>query len=193
MTPRLSVTALLLLLVASPAMASFGGGKKDDPPPPPAASSSAEQLTPRQQAEALYNDGYDEMVKAKQDYADGKSKNAEKKLKRSLDRGTRATELDTTYYEAYNLVGYASRKLGKYDDALAAYQRCLRLKPDYAPAREYLGEAYVELKQLDKAKEQLAYLERLNATDDATTLRTAIEAAEKTAAPAAAASTPGGK
>ena len=73
MTPRLPVTALLLLLIASPAMASFGGGKKDDPPPPPASSSPSEQLTPRQQAEALYNDGYDEMVKAKQDYADGKN------------------------------------------------------------------------------------------------------------------------
>lgn len=184
MVLRVPITALLLLATASPAFASFGGGKKDDPPPSP-ASASAATLTPRQQAEALYADGYDEMLKAKQDYADGKAKNAEKKLKRSLDRGQRAVELDSTYHEAWNLVGYASRKLGKYDDALAAYQHCLRIKPDYAPAREYLGEAYVELKQLDKAKEQLAALEQLNATEDAATLRAAIEAAEKAAAGAA--------
>ena len=89
------------------------------------------------------------------------------------------------YHEAWNLMGYSARKLGWYDKAFAAYDHCLRIKPDYAPAREYLGEAYLEMKQPDKAHEQLAKLESLGATEDANTLRTAIDAYEK-ANPAAA-------
>jgi tetratricopeptide (TPR) repeat protein len=188
----LAVTAALALLAATAAWGSFGGGgSKDDPP----ASSSAPEAgnppaTPRQQAEQLYNDGYDEAQKAKADLASGKAKNAEKRFKKALDRAERATELDSTYHEAWNLAGYSARKLGNYDKALAAYDHCLRLKPTYAPAREYLGEAYLEMGKPAEAREQLAWLEKLNAAEDAKTLRTAIETYEKThpsAAPAGAA------
>jgi cytochrome c-type biogenesis protein CcmH/NrfG len=35
-------------------------------------------------------------------------------------------------HEAWNYIGYTSRKLGDLDKALAAYGEALRLKPDYA-------------------------------------------------------------
>jgi tetratricopeptide (TPR) repeat protein len=169
--------AALVAFSAGPAAAVLSGGSRPDPSTP-AAAAPQEHLTPRQQAEVLYADGYDEVQKAKRDIADGKAKNAEKKLKRALDRGLRATELDTTYHEAWNLIGYAARKLGDYDRSLAAYERCLRLKPGYAPAREYLGEAYVELGRLDDARAQLGWLVRLGADEETRTLKGAIEAAE---------------
>ncbi|MBI5711517.1 MAG: tetratricopeptide repeat protein [Candidatus Eisenbacteria bacterium] len=182
--------ALLAASTAAPAFASFSGGSspRPDNPTPGGETGSAQALTPRQQAERFYGDAYDAVAKAKQDLEAGREKNARKKLGRALDRARQAAELDSTYHEAWNLIGYASRRLGDYAGALAAYERCLRLKPDYAPAREYLGEAYVELGNVAKALEQLVALERLGSGDDARILRAAIEAYE--AAHPAGAATP---
>ncbi len=177
---------LVALLIASPALASFGGHHDDDdqPKPPASTDSSSPALTPRQQSEALYAKAYDEVNRAKKDLEEGKDKNAKKKFKDAFSLGAEITQADSTYHEAWNLMGYSARKLGWYDKALDAYDHCLRIKPDYAPAREYLGEAYVELKQIDKAREQLSKLEQLGATEDANTLRAAIEAFEKANPPA---------
>ena len=49
-----------------------------------------------------------------------------------------------------------NRKLGKYQEALIAYDRALNLKPGYAEAIEYRGHAYLGLNRLDDAKQ--AYL-----------------------------------
>lgn len=177
--------AALVTLAAPPAGAVLDRGARPEAPSG-GTSPPGVQLSPRQQAEAYYADAYDEIGKAKADLAGGRAKDAGKKLRRALDRGLRAAELDTTYHEAWNLVGYAARKLGDYDRSLAAYERCLRLRPDYAAAREYLGEAYVELGRLDDARGQLRWLERLGAKDEAGTLRAALEAAESKSVPAAA-------
>jgi tetratricopeptide (TPR) repeat protein len=168
------LTAILLLIALSPALASFGG--KSDPPQASSPEPPRETLTPRQQAMVSYSEAYDEIARAKKDLDLGKAKNAEKKFRRALERGLQATELDSTYHEAWNLVGYASRQLREYDRALAAYGKCLRLAPDYAPAIEYLGQAYLELGQPDRARQQLAALERLKAVDEIKTLSAAIDA-----------------
>jgi len=180
--------SIVTALAAAPAFGSFTGGPKNEPPPTSTTPEMGSNvLIPRQEAERLYADGYDDIARAKKALADGKGKNAEKKLKRALDRGQRAVELDPKYHEAWNLVGYAARKLKDYDRALAAYEKCLALKPDYVSAREYLGEAYVELGNPKKAREQLAWLERLVPnSEDTRELRAAI-AAYDSAHPAVAA------
>ena len=185
---RVIVSVLIpAALLALPAYASFGGHKDEDSSSPPQTQNSAPAptLTAHQQAEAWYATAYEVVNKAKAEQAKGKEKNAMKKFKDAYSRGEQIVEADSMYHEAWNLMGYSARKLGWYDKAFAAYDHCLRIKPDYAPAREYLGEAYLEMKQPDKAHEQLAKLESLGATDDANTLRAAIDAYEK-ANPAAA-------
>ncbi len=171
-------TLLATVLLASPALASFSGSRPEPiEGPQPSGEQQSDQLTARQQAERLYGDAYDEVAKAKQDLAnEKKKKNAEKRFKKALERGQRAVELDSTYFEAWNLVGFAARHLSDYDRSIAAYQRCLKIKPDYAPAREYLGEAYVELGKLESAREQLALLNQLKATDEAANLKAQIDA-----------------
>ncbi|MHA1036192.1 tetratricopeptide repeat protein [Enterobacter ludwigii] len=57
--------------------------------------------------------------------------------------------------EAWNYRGYATRKLGRTDEGIGYYQRALAIAPDYAKAREYLGEAWMVKGRLDLAKEQL--------------------------------------
>jgi tetratricopeptide (TPR) repeat protein len=61
--------------------------------------------------------------------------------------------------EAYNLMGYAFRKLGHYRQALVHYHKALDLNPHHRGALEYLGEAYVDLGCLSQASEILARLE----------------------------------
>jgi tetratricopeptide (TPR) repeat protein len=188
------VTAAALAFAVAPAFASFSG-KPDTPSTPTSSSgtSSATSVSPREEAERIYAQAYEDVAAAKQAVVDGKQKNADKKLKHALSSGERATSLDATYHEAWNLVGYCARKLGDYDKAFAAYEKCLNLKPDYAPAREYMGEAWLEKGDVQKAHEQLTLLESYGdrAADDAKTLKTAIDAYETAHAPAAAASTNG--
>src|SRR5258707_2135816 len=61
--------------------------------------------------------------------------------------------------DALNLMGFSLRKTGKQAEALDYYNRALTLQPKHLGANEYLGELYVEMGQLDKAKERLAVLE----------------------------------
>lgn len=63
--------------------------------------------------------------------------------------------------DVYNLLGFTLRKTGDYQTSYAYYTKALELEPNHKAAREYLGELYVETGQMDKAKEQLAALEKL--------------------------------
>jgi tetratricopeptide (TPR) repeat protein len=60
-----------------------------------------------------------------------------------------------------NYRGFASRKLGRYDAALAYYQEALTLDPNHLGANEYLGELYLEMRRHEDARRQLARLDRL--------------------------------
>jgi Flp pilus assembly protein TadD len=58
-----------------------------------------------------------------------------------------------------NLMGYSLRKTGQTDQAMQYYNRALALNPKHLGVNEYLGELYVELGQMDKAKERLTVLQ----------------------------------
>ncbi|MEZ5791984.1 MAG: tetratricopeptide repeat protein [Nitratireductor sp.] len=60
-----------------------------------------------------------------------------------------------------NYLGYSNRKLGNMDVALAHYHQAVASNPDFSLVREYLGEAYVQLGLLEKAREQLTEIERI--------------------------------
>lgn len=61
--------------------------------------------------------------------------------------------------DAYNYLGYTHGRMGKHDDALAYYQKALDLQPDHRGANEYLGELYLKMGDLAKAKERLTVLD----------------------------------
>lgn len=52
-------------------------------------------------------------------------------------------------------IGFALRKLGRVDEAMASYEHALSLKPDYVVARAYLGEALIVQGDLDGAEAEL--------------------------------------
>jgi len=157
-----TVLAAAVFCGAGAAALAMGGGST------PKSQSTSRPATPEQQARDLYNDGVGYVKKAdKADAEAAQAGDARKKDRASreshdryagaLDKFQHAVQLDPQRYEAWNYVGYTSRKLGHYDDALAAYDRALALKPGYPDAIEYRGEAYLGVNRLDDAKK--AYLD----------------------------------
>jgi len=92
------------------------------------------------------------------------------------------THAHPTSADGFNLLGYGYRHLKRYDDALAAYEKALALDPNHRGAHEYIGEAYLQLGQLDKAREHLDALDRLCffSCEEYRDLKRAYEAALRT-------------
>ena len=63
--------------------------------------------------------------------------------------------------DVYNLLGFALRKSGDYTRAATFYAKALDFDPKHKSALEYQGEMFVETKQLEKARANLAKLEAL--------------------------------
>ena len=58
-----------------------------------------------------------------------------------------------------NLIGYSSRKLGRYDDAKTWYERALAADPKHARTWSYYGMWHAEQGNLLKARDYLAKVE----------------------------------
>ncbi len=63
--------------------------------------------------------------------------------------------------DAYNLMGYATRKSGDANGSLQYYNQALTLDPKHIGAHEYAGEAYLQLDRLPEAEQHLARLDSL--------------------------------
>ena len=63
--------------------------------------------------------------------------------------------------DAWNYLGFSSRKLGKYEESEVAYKKALSINPDHVGALEYYGELHLTLKRPEKAKDLLAKLKTL--------------------------------
>lgn len=60
-----------------------------------------------------------------------------------------------------NLLGYAYRQMGRFDEAFRHYEIALRLNPRHRGAHEYIGEAYLMVDNPAKAAEHLAALKEI--------------------------------
>ena len=63
--------------------------------------------------------------------------------------------------DAYNLLAYSIRRSGDAARAIPLYQKALLIDPKHRGAHEYIGEAYLILGDLPKAKEHLTALDKL--------------------------------
>jgi tetratricopeptide (TPR) repeat protein len=156
----LQVSSLCLLPALFSVAAANGGMTMRAPPP--------RVQTPQDKARDAYNDGVHDVKKADKAAASAaEATDAGRKQKAAQEaqglyssahaKFSQATELDPSMHEGWNYVGYTSRKLGNYDEALSAYGKALTLKPGYADAIEYRGEAYLGLNRIPDA--QQAYLD----------------------------------
>lgn len=60
--------------------------------------------------------------------------------------------------DLHNELGFASRKLKRFDQAFAHYKRALAIDPRHRGAHEYIGEAYLLVGDLAGAERHLAAL-----------------------------------
>jgi tetratricopeptide (TPR) repeat protein len=84
--------------------------------------------------------------------------------------------------DVYNLLGFSLRKTGDYKQAYTFYRKALDFDPEHKGALEYLGELYVETGQVDKAKENVALLQKIcpAGCEELADLQKAIAEAPKT-------------
>ena len=88
------------------------------------------------------------------------------------------TKAEPKNADAWNLLGFSSRKTGDLKAAGKAYTKALNLNPGHLGALEYQGEMYLQLGQADKAKANLATLKGLCGTcEEMRDLEKALKAA----------------
>jgi tetratricopeptide (TPR) repeat protein len=83
--------------------------------------------------------------------------------------------------DAWNYLAYATRKNGDPAKAIPLYEKALALDPRHLGAHEYIGEAYLDLNDLPKAREHLAQLNKLCffSCEQYRDLKKAVQAYEK--------------
>ena len=67
--------------------------------------------------------------------------------------------------DAYYALGLTYRDWGQPDEEIQAYKHALRLKPDYAPAFDRLGQRYIQLKRYNEAIDAFKQLAALRPAD----------------------------
>lgn len=68
---------------------------------------------------------------------------------------------DQNNADVLTMIGYATRHLGRVDEALGYYGKALALNPNLTNTRQYLGEAYLQKNDIAKAKIELAEIGRI--------------------------------
>jgi tetratricopeptide (TPR) repeat protein len=88
---------------------------------------------------------------------------------------------DSGNADAWNWLAYATRKTGDPKQSIGLYEKALAINPRHLGAHEYIGEAYLALDDLPKAKEHLARLDKLClfSCEEYRDLKKAVEAYEK--------------
>jgi Flp pilus assembly protein TadD len=150
-----AMTAAIALPVM-PALAAGGGGSAD--PAPRAASKPANP-----------------------DFAAAKAAIDRKDWPGAIASLNKVTQAEPRNPEAWNLLGYATRKGGNPRASLAHYQKALEIDPKHLGAHEYMGEAYLMLDDVANAEVLLKRLDSLCTfgCQEHRMLRAAIEAYKK--------------
>jgi tetratricopeptide (TPR) repeat protein len=163
MSRSLAAMLLLAAVLVAPDIAAAAG---EDNPAPPAQTTQPSQSTqtkkahtkkPKAQKNSSAEDFLTEyhaayaLIYDKGDYAAGIA-------------ALRAMGYDDNA-DVATLIGYASRKLGRYEDAKLWYDRALAADPNHAVTWSYYGMWYAEQGNLLKAKDDLEKVRLICGTD----------------------------
>jgi predicted Zn-dependent protease len=95
------------------------------------------------------------------DYSRAKAMIEAKNFKEAIPLLQQVVAKEPKNADAYNLLGYVTRKSGDPNGSLQYYTTALQIDPKHLGANEYLGEAYLMLGKLPQAEQQLARLDQL--------------------------------
>jgi Flp pilus assembly protein TadD len=86
---------------------------------------------------------------------------AKKDWKSAIEQLQAADRKDHRNADVHNLLGYSYRHTGDMDKAFSHYRTALQIDSQHKGAHEYIGQAYLTVKQSDKAREHLARLKTI--------------------------------
>ena len=138
-TTLIAAVASVAFGLAGPALAAGGGGGGGGGDPIPAAS--AKPVDPS--------------------FAQGKALVEAKRYQEAMPLLQQAVAKNPQNADAYNLMGYATRKSGNANGSLQYYNQALAIDPKHLGANEYIGEAYLMLDRPAEANQHLARLDTL--------------------------------
>ncbi len=125
------------------------------------------------------NSDYEEVVD--EDYMEGKELAYNGNYKAAIGYFKKSIEKNSKNADAFNMLGYSSRKLGKNEEAFKYYNQALELDPKHRGTHEYIGKLYLNLSKPEKAKKHLDKLDSICffGCDEYSSLKNAIEDYEK--------------
>lgn len=85
----------------------------------------------------------------------------QEKYKQAIDTLENAVDSEPDNADAWNLLGYASRKIGDLEQSAEAYSKALSIDPKHLDALEYQGELFLMLGDKTSAEGNLAELKSL--------------------------------
>jgi len=147
-TATLGLVLAAAVAVAQAGMAASGGSV---PAGPSGGGGGMRSLTPEEMAKEAYNSGINHKDKGLKVEEKDPTK-AKGEYEKAFKDFQKAIKLSPDLYQAYNGLGFSSRKMGDYAKALEYYDKALALAPGFPDAIEYRGEAYLAMNRIDDAK-----------------------------------------
>ena len=103
------------------------------------------------------------LIKAAKKYeSKGKNEKAKKRYERALKFLIKSNKEKPNQADTLNYLGFAARKLGKYEEGEKYYLLGLKIEPNHKGINEYLGELYVVTNRIELAKQRLDVLKNCN-------------------------------
>tara|TARA_Y100000590_G_scaffold451743_1_gene593666 strand:+ start:43 stop:528 length:486 start_codon:yes stop_codon:yes gene_type:complete len=103
------------------------------------------------------------LIKAAKKYeSKGKNEKAKKRYERALKLLIESNKEKPNQADTLNFLGFATRKLGNYEEGEKYYLLGLKIDPNHKGINEYLGELYVVTNRIDLAKKRLDVLKNCN-------------------------------
>ena len=115
---------------------------------------------------------------AKKYESKGKNEKAKKRYERALKLLIKSNKEKPNQADTLNYLGFATRKLGNYEEGEKYYLLGLKIDPNHKGINEYLGELYVVTNRIELAKERLEVLKNCNC-EEYDELREIIEGKKK--------------
>jgi tetratricopeptide (TPR) repeat protein len=157
----LAAAALFAIaVVAGPALAAEDNGNQYPPPPPPppaAKAPKAQKSQKSQKKQKKQNQGQLQELREKYQHARALILDGE------YESGIAAMHAigDDANPEIANYIGYASRKLGRYDEAKLWYEKALAADPNHVRTWSYYGAWHAEQGNLLMAQDYLEKVRQL--------------------------------
>ena len=106
----------------------------------------------------LYKEGKQLVKRAEKMEKKNKLERAKKLYGKAQEKLRDANKVERNNPDILNYLGFALRKIGKFEEAEKFYMQGLKIKPDHNGINEYLGELYIQTGRKNLAEERLAVL-----------------------------------